>query len=251
MTLKEPDKEPDKEPVDNSIDEPTIAKPVLDIANVALRQPGSKVGRLRRFSMSLQPGAVAMIHRPSREIKTLLADAVLGTIKPRHGAVKFMDNDWCCVSYQKQLAMRSQIGRVFCSGGWISNLSLADNVKLLLRHHTVDSERSIEQKLSQWTKRFGIKIPSARPAFVQPDVLRVCQWIRAFLSQPKLLMLECPFKDVSLGFQAAFIEAEHQHRLDGGATVWVTDNPFVWQRDLKGDATRYKIEGDRIKKAAA
>ena len=227
-----------------------VETPILAMDNVVLRQPASKIGRLRRFSLTLRPGSVALIHRPSLLSKTLLVDAAMGMAEPRQGVVKFMHNNWAQIPYQQQLTLRSQVGRIFECGGWMSNLSLPDNLRLQLRHHTTESERVLSEKLTTLSKRFGVKIPDTRAAFVQDDVLRICQWIRAFVCQPKLLIAENPFDKVPNQFHRSFNDAEFDHRKRGGATLWITDNPFIWQRDLRGDVTRYKINGDRIEQVA-
>ena len=187
-----------------------------------------------------------MIHRPSRQAKTLLVDAALGLMKPRQGVVKFLDSDWTRVSYGNRMLMRSKIGRIFERGGWASNLSLDDNIRLQMRHHTAEPEDVITTKLQSLCKRFGIEIPSSRIAYVQADLLRMCQWVRALLCQPTLLIAENPFSKVPSEHHCRFNEVEFEHRRAGGATLWVTDNPFIWQRDLQGVVTRYKIDGERL-----
>lgn len=232
---------------EKTTDESTAPKNVLKMHEVAARKLGSKTGRIRRFSLTLRKGEVAMIHRPARQQRSLLVDTVLGFVQPRHGWVSFLDSEWQSVTYRKQLAMRSNIGRIFEEGGWISNLSMPDNLKLMKRHHTTDPDSTTEEQLQRLAKQFKIEIPQSRISFISSSELRVCQWIRALAMKPKLLIAESPLREVPDELHHVFCEAEYEHRKSGGATIWITTNPFIWQRDLKGNSHRHKIDADRLR----
>lgn len=231
--------------------EPKPKETILEMVDVSLRQEASKIGRLRRFSFQLPAGSLALVHRPAQQAKTLLVEAAIGTTTPRQGDVKFLGSSWAKVPYGKQMTMRSQVGRIFESRGWISNLSLSDNLKLMPRHHTALPESTIQDHIDALTHRFKIDLPTTRVAYVPEHLLRICQWIRAFLSNPKMLVAQSPLSKVPDNYHSSFLDAEHEHRKNGGATLWVTDNPFIWQRDLKGDVARYKISGERLTKVAS
>ena len=219
---------------------------ILDMRDVSLRVWGSKIGRIRRFDLQIPAGEAAVILRPSGVSKQLIVEAAAGMLEPRHGEIRFKNVCWKTASYKQQMTMRSRIGRVFDRGGWISNLSVIDNIKLGLRHHTIQSERVIEKKVARLMEQFGVEIPSKRAAFTEPGMLRIYQWVRAFLIKPDLLVAHRPLNGVPDAHHKSFVEAEVRHRKSGGATIWLTDNPFVWQRTIGENVVRYKIESDRI-----
>jgi ABC-type lipoprotein export system ATPase subunit len=125
------------------------------------------------------------------------ADIAEGIIPPASGVVKFLQESWSKMAPDRELNMRALIGRVFKNTGWISNLNVMENITLAQRHHTKLKIPELEQKAEELAKFFGLKeIPKGRPALFKASDLRLCEWVRAFLGEYRLVIIESPAKDV-------------------------------------------------------
>jgi ABC-type ATPase involved in cell division len=116
------------------------------------------------------------------------------------------------------------MGRVFDEHAWISNISMLDNILLARRYHSNETDQMLIAEALQWCRRFGLKsIPAARPGAVSLEQLKLCQWIRAFMQSPRLLLLEHPERNVSPNAVKLLAEAVDDLRRTGSGVLWVTD----------------------------
>ena len=150
------------------------------------------------------------------------------------------------MSHHERLDIRSRIGRVFDSGGWLISMNVLDNIMLAERHHKREGDGELEQRVHNMLSDFGITVPTDRPAYVESWKLRICQWTRALLGNPKLLVLERPFTGVPEKYWQSFYDAERKYRSNGGATLWVTDSLQVWKSTTLKDAARFEIVGENF-----
>ena len=213
--------------------------------SVSLRQ-ARRDARLRRVSFQLQQGQLVLVRRPTGATKQLLAGAVLGLVRPKRGEVLVEGKCWSRTSYHDRLQMRSRIGRVFDSGGWLISMSVMDNIMLQERHHRLEDDETLRQRVISMLSDFEMSPPTDRPAYVEDWKLRICQCVRALLGNPKLLVLERPFNGVSKQHRETLFRIEQKYRDRGGATLWITDCPLVWSTKKLKDAKRFEIVGENL-----
>ena len=124
-------------------------------------------------------------------------DVAQGLVEPESGRVMFLGEDWCAMPAGRSAERRGKIGRVFESHAWISNLDVDENVTLAQRHHTLRPEGEIAAEADALAAQFGLReLPHVRPAVVRRADLRRAEWVRAFLGEPRLIILENPTRDV-------------------------------------------------------
>lgn len=219
--------------------------PILEMRDVALRGT-MRADRLRQVNFSIRAGELVLIKRSTGNAKQLLASAALGLVSPSRGEVMVEGTGWKQVRFQQRLEMRSRIGRVFDDEGWLLGLSVLDNILLTERHHRMEDEASLISRMKQLFSEFGISIPTRAPANAEPWKMQICQWVRALLGQPRLIVLERPLQGVPMEYHAAFLAAEKQFRKRGGGTLWITDQRRVLNHPQLQDATHLEARDQNL-----
>jgi phospholipid/cholesterol/gamma-HCH transport system ATP-binding protein len=149
------------------------------------------------LSVGLVPGTLAAVTLTAGTRTLPLADTAQGLCPLEAGEARYRGVPWASCPPRTAAARRGEIGRSFAGPGWVSNLDLEENICLRLRHHTRRPLPEILEECRQYARRFGLpEIPSGRPARQPADVLQVAQWVRAFMGEPPLIVLEHPDRDV-------------------------------------------------------
>lgn len=225
-------------------------RPVLEFRDVTLHQAGYHVETLRDLTFSVNESDLMLVRLEEGRDHLPLASAVQGLIGPERGRVLFDGEDWETCSDPENERRRARIGRVFNRQGWISNLSIMENVTLAQRHHSSTPEDELRRRAVRWAQRFHLEaIPSVRPAFVPVSERRRLEWVRGFYGEPRLLLLEQPMDGVPEDFLPSLMEGVDHMRENQVAVVWLTEHDDVWQRgDLTG-ARRYIMRGSILQAA--
>ncbi len=191
-------------------------------------QPPYESG-LNGVSCVMDGGSLTLVRVTPGHGKTPLADAAEGLVEAAHGHILFDGAEWRTMSPDQAAACRGLIGRVFEERGWISNLDMDENITLSQRHHTRRSEEEIAQEAEALVRKFGLaELPRARPAMLKRADLRRSEWARAFVGQPRLVILEEPMREVSPEFLPALVEAVKDVCGRGGAVLWITSDAQSW-----------------------
>ncbi|CAN0475334.1 unnamed protein product, partial [Hapterophycus canaliculatus] len=163
----------------------------------------------------------------TREVASMLQ----GLSPPDGGKVLFQNQTWDGIDYTRHFEMRSRIGRVFEGQGWIENANMMENVTLASRHHGA-KRKIVRKQLREWIDRLEIvDVSRERPAFVEPALLQIYQWIRALIHRPKLLILERPMQFVSSKMLPKLVTAVNELRAIGSGVLWMT-NSGIANEDL-------------------
>ena len=164
--------------------------PVLEIA-AAL--PGLDEGALPNVPISLDlcPGDCAVVESQDSARTEALADLCSGLVPLRRGALRFMGYDWTELDRERAAALRGRIGRLHGRPVWIATLGTHVNVMLPQLHHRRDPEAAITRAAAEIGHCLGLPgLPTERPdQLADGDLLRA-GYVRAFLGEPRLLLLE-------------------------------------------------------------
>lgn len=204
---------------------------VLALQGVSFRGRSENGAWLRHAELQLRAGDLAVVHVDPAVATRELVSMLQGLTLPSEGQVLFRGQDWLGNDHQRHFQMRSQIGRVFEGQAWIENLNVDENVTLARRHHGMASAE-LQADVQSWVARLGIEgLSRRRPAFVEPSVLQVHQWIRAFVGSPSMVVLEHPLQFLSHSWRTKLLHAIDQLRATGTAVLWFTSLSFS-NRDL-------------------
>ena len=225
--------------------------PVVDDIIVAMEdvtvetRPPYETG-LAGASLVLRAGALAMVYIPEGFAYTPLADMVQGLVEPDAGVVRYRGEDWRVMDPARAAAQRGTIGRVFDQRGWISNLDVDENITLASRHHTLRPLPEIEQEALALAQSFGLpELPRRRPALLRRADLRRCEWVRALIGTPSLVVLEHPTRDVFAEAIPKLVAAVRAARARGAAVMWITGDRAC--RAVAGEAGVERYEFRELK----
>ena len=213
--------------------------------NVAA-EPPYEVG-LEGGSFSLKAAELMVVRMEEEMARTPFADAAEGLAEPASGRVAFLGEDWRAMPPQRSSECRGRIGRVFVTHSWISNLDVDENVTLAQRSHTLRPESEIAAEAAALARQFGFgELPRGRPAVVRRADLRRAEWVRAFIGEPALLILENPMQDVSSDFLPCLAGAVKAARARGAAVVWLSGNARILQQIAPEASLRFQFKGAKL-----
>lgn len=201
------------------------SKPVLEFRSVGFAAEGAYETDIVEASFRIQPGELLLLYVDTTQDRTPVADLAQGLIAPGTGEVLFQGEDWMKVGPDDSSTLRSRIGRVFESGGWVSNLDLDENVTLAQRYHYDRPDEDVLEEALRIAREVGLDdIPKARPALVNRQILRRAQWVRALIGTPALLILDHPCRELSRSEAGRLARSLEQRRAGGLAALWITQD---------------------------
>lgn len=221
--------------------------PVLEFDQVTFVGRSEGIASVRDMSLAVERGHIAMILLEDGREQTLLAEAAQGLVVPEHGKVSFRGRSWQDMSDSEQSEERGRTRRVFDHYGWISNLDVAENICLSECHHTGRRTEDVLTDADVWCRRFGMaRIPSGRPARVPSQTLRKLEWVRAFLGQPDLMILERPLFGVARGEAPLLVAAVREAVERGVACLWLSEERPAADFGAVVKMSLYRMEGERV-----
>lgn len=174
------------------------------------------------LDLVLAPGEFALIEVPGRRRAAAFADLCMGLVPLAHGAVRVLGRDWTTLEAQQAGALRGRIGRLFAVPFRADTPDVAARLLLGRLHHTRTPEAELRAEAAALAVRFGLPGLPAGPARLlsDADLLRAA-CVRAFLGQPRLIVLELPLSAQEDGILSASLSLGAQARGDGAAVVWL------------------------------
>jgi phospholipid/cholesterol/gamma-HCH transport system ATP-binding protein len=208
-------------------------------------------GAAINVNIKLQGGELAMIRIENRQQGATLADACAGLIRPQGGAVQFLGKDWSVLPPDIANALRGRIGRVFSKGGWMSHLTLLENILLSQLHHTRRPVEDLRDEACRLARRYNLPgVPVGRPNDVLQIDLRPAACVRAFIGRPSLILLEDPTSGGFSEMIPSLINTIRDSLNRGAAVIWLTVENTIW-RDQSIPAThRYRFAGGKLMEVA-
>jgi|GEM_PF-4401594 len=181
------------------------------------------------IEFKLCPGDTMIIKVKGLETMEALGDIFEGLIEPAQGVVKFLGSPWSELPRSRRAALRGSIGRIFARGGWISNLSVFQNVALASRHHHNATRSALRDEIGRISDALGIDPPPHLSPEQTPEK-RLCEaaCVRALLGSRSLFILERALAGLEDKTASNFAAEVEKRRAEGAAVAWITD----------GDATR-------------
>ncbi|OGV57646.1 MAG: hypothetical protein A2283_02875 [Lentisphaerae bacterium RIFOXYA12_FULL_48_11] len=218
------------------------AENIIDFKNVKLMPTSHRMLALENVTFSLGAGMLAIVHLSEESEYSPLCDLAEGMIEPDDGTVVFMGESWNGMLPWRQGNMRAKIGRVFEHDGWVSNLSVYENITLAERHHTTRSDTEIYGEVKELCKTVGISsVPDQRPDLVGIGVLKKAEWVRAFLGSHSLVLLERPEQGLPDSVLPILFSLVANFLSKQGTVIWTTVNQQVWNNRQIADPMRFVI----------
>ena len=202
----------------------------------------------RPLDLRLMPGECALIEAHDLERATALADLCSGLVPLRDGAVRFMALDWTELNPERTFALRGRIGRIYQKAAWTGVFRAHVDIMLPQLHHTRVPEAVIARSAITLAQQLGLPgLPLVRPDRLSEGDLIRSACVRAFLGDPRLLMLESAISPDHAELTMPLLDLLSR-ALDGGAAAicFTRDMPF-WQAQGFPVAHRLQLFEDGLK----
>jgi phospholipid/cholesterol/gamma-HCH transport system ATP-binding protein len=193
--------------------------PVLELQ--AARGIGERVP-LAALDLLLSAGDFALIEVPGARRGAAFADICAGLVPLASGSVRFLGRDWGAMPSNHADALRGHIGRLFHVPLRPDTVDVANRVLLGRLHHTRTPEAALRAEATRLAERFGLPGLPSGPArqLIDADLLRAA-CVRAFLGQPRLVILELPAAAQRDDLLPALLAAGAEARGLGATVMWL------------------------------
>jgi phospholipid/cholesterol/gamma-HCH transport system ATP-binding protein len=215
--------------------------PILSLSNV---QSANLFGRTAgALDLQVEPGDLALIDARDLQLASGFADLCCGLRPAEEGEVRFLQRDWSRQPAEMANALRGLIGRVMSNPGWLRFLSATANVLLQQVHHTRSDFDALREDAARLATHFGLPgLPSGSMAELsQSDLVRL-GFVRAFVGDPKLVILESPTQGVYQDMVSSLLNRLWELRDRGGAAIWLTRSRMVWDNPLFPATHRLRLD---------
>jgi phospholipid/cholesterol/gamma-HCH transport system ATP-binding protein len=217
------------------------ADPVLDVSDVRSAEPvGRTAGAL---NLVLQPGDLALVDARDPMLASEFADLCCGLIAPAQGQVRFLQRNWAQQPTELADALRGLIGRVLSKPGWLDFLDAGTNILLQQLHHTRTAVPVVREQAARLARSFGLPgLPTGPMAALSPGDLMRAGFVRAFLGEPKLVILESPVQGHHEDMVPALLNEISGVRDRGGAAIWLTRSRMIWDNPVFPATHRLRLD---------
>jgi phospholipid/cholesterol/gamma-HCH transport system ATP-binding protein len=228
------------------------ASSILALSNVRSADLfGRSAGAL---DLQLDPGELALIDARDLPLAAGFADLCCGLHRPAQGEVRFLQRDWSRQPAEMADALRGLIGRVMSNPGWLRFVDATTNVLLQQIHHTRSGLDVLREDAARLATHFGLPGLAEGPiAELSPGDLMRLGFVRAFVGEPKLVILESPVQGLYQDMVPALLNRLWEVRDRGGAAIWLTRSRMIWDNRLFPATHRLRLDHQGLStiKAAA
>jgi phospholipid/cholesterol/gamma-HCH transport system ATP-binding protein len=174
------------------------------------------------LALSLAPGEFALIDTPGPRRGAVFADLCEGLTPLAAGEVRFLGRDWQQVPQIHAEAMRGRIGRLFHQRLSADTPDVAARILLARLHHTRVPEPDLRAEAASIAVQLGLPGLPVGPAreLSEQDLLRAAA-VRAFLGEPRLLILELATAAQHEDFIGRLLVVCAAARRRGAAVMWL------------------------------
>jgi phospholipid/cholesterol/gamma-HCH transport system ATP-binding protein len=204
------------------------------------------------LEFSVEPDELVLINAHDSMLAAGFADICCGLDPIEAGVVRFQDADWATLPHEFGDALRGQIGRVFFAPGWLKYLDAASNILLSELYHTTRDFDAVQNQAAMLARHFGLPGIPLGPidALSQEDLVRA-GYIRAFLGNPKLVILESPIRGLFPDLVPPLLNQVAMVRNRGGAAIWLTRSRLVWENRAFPATQRLRLAFRGLSKVGA
>ena len=215
--------------------------PILSLSGVrSVELFGRSVGAL---DLQLDPGELARVDARDLQLGAGFADLCCGLHHPSEGEARFLERDWSRQPAEMADALRGLIGRVMSNPGWLRFLDATTNILLQQIHHTRADLESLREDAAHLATHFGLPgLPNGPMAELSPSDLVRIGFVRAFVGEPKLVILESPVQGLYQDMVPALLNRLWEVRDRGGAAIWLTRSRLIWDNPLFPATHRLRLD---------
>jgi len=167
-------------------------QPIITIKN--LRKSFGKNNILKGINLTLNKGENLVILGRSGNGKSVTIKCIVGLIKADEGTIEISGKDVTQLEYDELNDVRVKIGFMFQNGALYDSMSIRQNLKFTLKHHTRDlSEEAIETEIIKALDSVGLKESIDKmPAELSGGMQKRIALARALIIKPEIILYDEP-----------------------------------------------------------
>lgn len=167
-------------------------KPIIAIEN--LHKSFGKNAILKGINLNLNKGEDLVILGRSGSGKSVTIKCIVGLIEPDKGSIKVSGHEITNLKYEELNSLRVKIGFMFQNGALYDSMSIRQNLKFTLKHHTRDlSEEAIDNEIIEALKSVGLEDSIDKmPAELSGGMQKRIALARALIIKPEIILYDEP-----------------------------------------------------------
>lgn len=167
-------------------------KPIIAITNLYKSFGENEV--LKGINLTVQDGENLVILGRSGSGKSVTIKCLVGLVKVDEGEIKIFDNEITTLDNEQINEIRTSIGFMFQNGALYDSMSVRQNLRFTLKHHTQKLEESdIESKISEALESVGLaEAIDKMPAELSGGMKKRIALARAIIIKPKIILYDEP-----------------------------------------------------------
>jgi phospholipid/cholesterol/gamma-HCH transport system ATP-binding protein len=167
-------------------------QPIITIEN--LHKSFGKNNILKGINLTLNKGEDLVILGRSGSGKSVTIKCIVGLVNADKGSIKISDKEITDLKYEELNSLRVRIGFMFQNGALYDSMSVRQNLKFTLKHHTRDlSEEEIENEIIEALESVGLKESIDKmPAELSGGMQKRIALARALIIKPEIILYDEP-----------------------------------------------------------
>lgn len=149
---------------------------------------------LKGINLSVQDGENLVILGRSGSGKSVTIKCLVGLVKADEGEIKIFDEEVTTLNDDELNEIRMSIGFMFQNGALYDSMSVRQNLRFTLKHHTQKLEESdIESKISEALESVGLaEAIDKMPSELSGGMKKRIALARAIIIKPKIILYDEP-----------------------------------------------------------
>ena len=168
------------------------AQPIVAITNLYKSFGDNEV--LKGINITVQNGENLVILGRSGSGKSVTIKCLVGLVKADKGEIKIFDKEITTLNNNELNEIRTSIGFMFQNGALYDSMSVRQNLRFTLKHHTENLEESdIESKITEALESVGLaEAIDKMPAELSGGMKKRIALARAIIIKPKIILYDEP-----------------------------------------------------------
>jgi ABC-type transport system involved in resistance to organic solvents, ATPase component len=167
-------------------------QPIITIKN--LHKSFGKNNILKGINLTLNKGEDLVILGRSGSGKSVTIKCIVGLVEADKGSIKISGSEMTKLKYDELNSLRVKIGFMFQNGALYDSMSVRQNLRFTLKHHTRDvSEEQIEAEIIEALDNVGLKDSIDKmPAELSGGMQKRIALARALIIKPEIILYDEP-----------------------------------------------------------
>jgi len=169
----------------------TVASSIIEVNNLVSHYGDRQI--LKNVDFSVEQGEIRVIMGGSGSGKSTLLNHLLALLSPTSGTINVDNIDITSANRKTLTALRQKMGVAFQGGALFSSMTVGENIKLPLKHHTKLDDNTIDIMARLKLELMNLSgFEDLMPSELSGGMLKRAGLARAVIMDPKILFFDEP-----------------------------------------------------------